>query len=282
MEHTESAQKKKSCPGPQRRISAATTASHCDDDLMTKHQAAHRFFQECLAEENGLAQGHEFAKYLAHDWGFHRDDPRFEKLYDDLMTDEHSYRTDMTLEDFIGVIVRSDQSVLLQKAFSGDLVVPEFPELREQIQDVFEEVYQEVSCEEGANASYIPQLGKVNPDLWGLSVCTIDGQRFDLGRSKTNFCAQSCIKPLTYCIALEEWGTEKIVQHVGREPSGVEFNSLTMNKNGIPHNPMINAGAIMSCSLVKPKLPLAERFEHLMTQLTRLTGGFEWGFNNSV
>ena len=45
---------------------------------------------------------------------------------------------------------------------------------------------------------------------------------------------------------------------------------------------MINAGAIMSCSLVKPSLPLADRFEFLMTQLSRLTGGFEWGFNNTV
>lgn len=199
-----------------------------------------------MADERDLAQGNDFARCLTHEWGFKNDDPRFEKLYDYLMNDEHNFKLDLTLDEFVDIVVRSDQSVLLQKAFSGSLVVPgsicpfltlaDFPELREQIQIIFDEVYREVSCEEGANASYIPQLGKVNPDLWGLSVCTIDGQRFDLGRSKTNFCAQSCIKPLTYCIALEEWGTEKILKHVGREPSGVEFNSLTMNKNGTPHN----------------------------------------------
>jgi glutaminase len=82
-----------------------------------------------------------------------------------------------------------------------------------------------------------------------------------------------------------------VLNHIGREPSGVAFNSLTLNKNGslafflkigLPHNPMINAGAIMSCSLVKPELPLAERFDYLNQQLTRMTGGFDWGFNNTI
>ncbi|KAL3897608.1 MAG: hypothetical protein SGCHY_003303 [Lobulomycetales sp.] len=266
-----------------------TFVSKHDEEEMGKH---FRFFHENLADDDDLTDAYDFACYLTHEWGFKRDDPRFKKLYASLMKDEHNYKTDIPVEEFIEIVLNSDQSILLQKAFSNDLIIPgtnasssyytEFPTFCEQVKEIFNDVYAQIPATQGANASYIPQLSKINPDLWGLSVCTVDGQRLELGNAQTNFCVQSCVKPLLYCAALEEWGTEKILQHVGREPSGVEFNSLTMNKKGIPHNPMINAGAIMSCSLVKPKLPLAERFEHLMELLGRMTGGFDWGFSNTV
>lgn len=64
--------------------------------------------------------------------------------------------------------------------------------------------------------------------------------------------------------------------------SGVAFNSLSLNKNDLPHNPMINAGAIMSCSLIQSKKRLFERFEHIQDKLGCLSGGCSWGFSNSV
>lgn len=114
------------------------------------------------------------------------------------------------------------------------MIVPDFPKFCNKLQLLFEEVKKEVPSTRGHNASYIPQLDKVDSSLWGLSVCTIDGQRYEIGASSTNFSVQSCIKPLTYCFALEEHGADKVVKHVGREPSGVAFNSLTMNKAGLP------------------------------------------------
>lgn len=80
-------------------------------------------------------------------------------------------------------------------------------------------------------ASYIPQLAKVNPDFWGVSLCTIDGQRFSLGDVNEPFTLQSCSKPLTYAIALEELGQETVHTFVGQEPSGRNFNELVLDFN---------------------------------------------------
>jgi glutaminase len=39
-------------------------------------------------------------------------------------------------------------------------------------------------------------------------------------------------------------------KYVGEEPSGLPFNEPVFDKLGRPHNPMVNAGAIMVCTLL--------------------------------
>ena len=69
---------------------------------------------------------------------------------------------------------------------------------------------------------------------------------------------------------------------MGREPSGQSFNELALNPKGLPHNPMVNAGAIMTTSLIRPDLDIADRFDHVAATWARLTGGGRIGFNNAV
>ena len=140
--------------------------------------------------------------------------------------------------------------LLVERSLQGSMIIPDFPDFCDDVREIYEAT---LANRSGKAADYIPQLDLPEPevDQYGVSVCTIDGQRFSIGDSQEFFSVQSTGKPIMYCLALEEHGVEKVHQHVGHEPSGVSFNELALNKNNQPHNPLINAGAIISCSLVK-------------------------------
>ncbi|MGW2366755.1 glutaminase A [Streptomyces sp. NPDC001667] len=168
---------------------------------------------------------------------------------------------------------------IIERAARGELAVPDFPALVEDLRRIHQEVRADRT---GAVAAYIPQLARVAADQFAISVCTVDGQRFSIGDAEVNFCLQSVCKTVNYCLTLEEHGPDTVHRHVGREPSGQGFNELTFNKAGLPHNPMINAGAIMSCALIQRELDAADRFDFVAETWKRLAGGRGVGFNNSV
>jgi glutaminase len=171
------------------------------------------------------------------------------------------------------------ESVLVQRVLQGDLVVPSFDAFCAHLRGIYDEVRDE---RRGRVADYIPQLGRVDPDQFGVAVTTIDGQRMSLGEADKPFCVQSCCKPINYLIALEECGEDVVHRHVGCEPSGGSFNQLALDRRGLPHNPLINAGAIMSCALVKRDASPADRFDHVVETWTAACGGVRPGFSNAV
>jgi len=168
---------------------------------------------------------------------------------------------------------------LVFSCLSGELRIPDFAHtLGVHVQLVYD------ACEGergGANAAYIPQLATVDPEQFGLSITSVSGQHISIGDSDKTFCIQSCSKPLTYLMALAEHGSEYVHRHVGTEPSGRRFNEMVLkdaplegaSNRRIPHNPLINSGAIMMCSMIFPGLPQAERLERVMETWRRLTAG---------
>ena len=169
--------------------------------------------------------------------------------------------------------------LLIERALQGKIVVPDFAHFCSEIKTIFERTKMN---REGEVADYIPELAKVEPDHYGVGLCTVDGQRFAVGETLEDFCVQSCCKPITYCLALEEHGTEYVHRYVGREPSGLNFNELALSQAGEPHNPMINAGAILCSSMIRPDLELKDRFDYLVGYWNSLCGDQEVHFNESV
>ena len=113
---------------------------------------------------------------------------------------------------------------------------------------------------DGALADYIPELARVDPTGFGLSVSSSDGFVYESGDARTEFTIQSISKPFTYALALDKVGVDAVDAKIGVEPSGEAFNEISVDHSTkIPKNPMINAGAIAAVSLI-PAADADERF----------------------
>ena len=119
----------------------------------------------------------------------------------------------------------------------------------------------EVHAHEGKQADYIPALARVNPDQFGLCLNTLDGKTYRLGDSATKFSIQSISKVFSLAIALSIMGKD-LWQRMAKEPFGSAFNSLVQleYEHGIPRNPFINAGALVSADVLLSNLDDPEAF----------------------
>tara|TARA_B100000949_G_scaffold234372_1_gene253247 strand:- start:13518 stop:15098 length:1581 start_codon:yes stop_codon:yes gene_type:complete len=210
--------------------------------------------------------------------GILTDDPRIQDLLQNFDTKERERRKSPTISasEFNEIL---KQNALVKKSLTENLVIPDFETFYKSVETIYKETLKNTN---GKVADYIPQLARVSPEHFAVSICTVDGQRYSFGDSKVNFCLQSSCKPINYCLALEGMGEEMVHNHVGREPSGQSFNELALNSRGLPHNPMINSGAIMSCSLIDRDIDIADRFDKVSKTWEALCGDKAVRFNNSV
>ena len=100
---------------------------------------------------------------------------------------------------------------------------------------------------QGNVASYIPALANIDPNQFSMAICMFDGTTYGVGDINKKISIQSISKIFTFTLALNYYGKE-LYKRVGHEPSGDPFNSLVQleYENGIPRNPFINAGAIVT------------------------------------
>lgn len=105
--------------------------------------------------------------------------------------------------------------------------------------------------DDGELAAYIPELAKADPSRLALALATPDGARYVVGDGDVRFTIQSISKPFAYALALVDHGLDRVLEHVGVEPSGEAFNEISLDPStNRPLNPMINAGAITVHSLL--------------------------------
>src|SRR6516165_8600485 len=107
------------------------------------------------------------------------------------------------------------------------------------------------SAEHGGEvAHYIPELSKAHPEHFGIALATLDGHVYETGDSRVPFTIQSISKPFVFALALDTLGAARVEAVIGVEPSGDPFNSIRLNAENHPFNPMVNADAIACSGLI--------------------------------
>lgn len=136
----------------------------------------------------------------------------------------------------------------------------------------------------GAVASYIPELSKADPADFGICVVNGDGEMNAVGDYNKLFTMQSVIKPIILLLALEDNGTEVVNRLCGVEATGKPFDAFNYSDRALTSehiNPMINAGAIALCTLIKGDT-YEEKFARLLELARRLSGNESLSVNESV
>jgi glutaminase len=156
-----------------------------------------------------------------------------------------------------------------QPALKSDDVESNFSPIHSALFEIYREYRENFS---GKVASYIPELAKVNPALFGIALATADGEIYEVGDARQLFTIQSISKPFVYALALEDHGVEQVLKKIGVEPSGEAFNSIVFDERGNrPFNPMVNAGAIAATALIQGENH-KQRLERLLGKFSDLCG----------
>lgn len=151
------------------------------------------------------------------------------------------------------------------------------------MEQIIKKIYENYACDTGKGkvADYIPPLAKVSPEKYAISVCTVDGMKYNIGDYEEKFSIQSISKVLTFSMLAPLVGSE-LWQCVGKEPSGSPFNSLVQleYEKGIPRNPFINAGALVITDKLLEKVP--DLNGKLLEYVRMLAGSEDIHFNKEV
>lgn len=141
-----------------------------------------------------------------------------------------------------------------------------------------------LDCLEQLHRKYLPQrqgkiytsepsLTDVDRDSFGISIALTSGEVYSAGTSNIPFLIQSISKVFAYGLALEDWGRDEVLEKVDVEPTGDAYDSIIKveSRSKRPYNPMVNAGAIATTSLIQGRGP-AHRLNRILDMYRRYIG----------
>uniref|UniRef100_A0A8C9VHR0 glutaminase n=1 Tax=Scleropages formosus TaxID=113540 RepID=A0A8C9VHR0_SCLFO len=226
-----------------------------------------------IAEGQEKIPAHKFVTALKAT-GLRTGDPRLKECMEMLKVTLKSTSDGVMLDRHLFKKCVQSNIVLLTQAFRKKFVIPDFQSFASHVDELYESAKK---LSGGQVADYIPQLAKFSPDLWGVALCTVDGQRHTVGDTKVPFCLQSCVKPLKYAVAVHDHGTEYVHRFIGKEPSGLRFNKLFLNEDGEEPQTFVSI-----CQTSFIHIFNAEKFDYVMNFLNKMAGNEYVGFSNAT
>lgn len=133
------------------------------------------------------------------------------------------------------------------------------------------------SCKDiegGKNANYIPFLANVPSNLFGISVTLADGTVYNYGDTSYVFGIESVSKVPTALLAMKQWSTADVEKMIGADATGLPFNSIMaiILENHSASTPLVNAGAMAACSMVKPQGDSNAKWKAITENIASLCG----------
>ncbi len=148
--------------------------------------------------------------------------------------------------------------------------LPREAEVRELLVEAYERYR---SVDDGSVADYIPALARVPPDLFGACIVSVDGRRVAVGDATHRFSIQSVSKPFVFALVCDAVGHDEARRKLGVNSTGLPFNSVMAIELNTERtmNPMVNAGAIATTSLV-PGATADDKWVAIRAGLSRFAG----------
>ncbi|HEX4434006.1 MAG TPA: glutaminase A [Acidimicrobiales bacterium] len=127
--------------------------------------------------------------------------------------------------------------------------------------------------DEGKVADYIPALAEASPDAFGVCVVGVRGRVFSIGDDEQEFTIQSISKLFVFALVCDALGPAEARSKLGVNSTGLPFDSvmgIELNEDRTM-NPMVNAGALATTSLVPGGSPEL-KFAHIAEGLAHFAG----------
>lgn len=134
---------------------------------------------------------------------------------------------------------------------------------------------------QGKVADYIPELGKMSADAIAFSVVDTNGKVINVGDTDKKFTMQSISKIIALMVAVQENGEETVFKNMGYFGSDKPFNHFgNLEITGKPLNPMMNAGAILTVSMIQGEGEIA--FQKVLKMMQFITKNNTMNYNEAV
>ncbi|XP_029008398.1 glutaminase liver isoform, mitochondrial [Betta splendens] len=243
----------RSCPPPQPWAPPQQSPS--------KRRAAADVLFDSFASDGRLRVNRFFESIWSS--GLHRSDPRLRECFFHLRK----------LQDAEGSVDRSTFHrcvtgfvSLVLKALQGRFVIPDFATFTEETQKLFSRCRQLSSVQD-------TERDDVVGTKWGVSICTVDGQRLSLGDWAGPVVLGELSWPLVYGVAVDLLGSDLVHRYVGMEEFSRHQSPFSLSKAGIPHSPLTETGAVVAASLLQLGGRMCaeeEKFDSLLNVIRRL------------
>lgn len=165
---------------------------------------------------------------------------------------------------------------LVSDILKGDLTLPDFPLFKQELMTMYERAARERRGKIWASRADV--ASKAETDMFAMAACSVSGQRVAAGDVGKKVVLSGVSAPVMYSLAMNQWGEE--FMHggdggkpiLGREPSGLPDDDLTLNPENRPHNPMMVSGNLLTSSMVWTNLSPVARVKQIEAVFDELAG----------